>query len=136
MECGDQSITHTTRSGSGAPEPESAAQALARVDTFITDHQACGDLVFKKRVEAARITEKLLAELHSKAVDLFASLEGHAVRITTTPSWVVDEDKNYVFAATPTSKCRLLRRRWHRIAIVELAEASGFTREGSGRLLS
>ncbi|MDJ0491050.1 hypothetical protein QNA24_32215 [Rhodococcus qingshengii] len=127
---------HTTRSGYGAPEPESAAQALARVDTFITDHHARGDLVFKKRVEAARITEDLLAELHNEAVTLFAALEGHAVRITTTPSCVVDEDKNYVFAATPTSKRRLFRRRWHRTAIVELAEASGFTREGSGRLFS
>lgn len=120
---------HTARSGYGATEPESAAQALARVDTFITDHQARGDLVFKKRVEAARITEELLVELHSEAVDLFAALEGHAVRITTTPSCVVDEDKNYVFAATPTSKRRLFRRTRHRAAIVDLAEARGFRRE-------
>lgn len=120
---------HTTRSGYGAPEHESAAQALARVETFITDHQACGDLVFKKRVEAARITEALLAELHNEAVTLCAALEGHAVRITTTPSCVVDEDKNYVFAATPTSKRRLFRRTRHRTAIVELAEARGFRRE-------
>lgn len=52
MERGGPSIMHTTRSGYGAPEPESAAQALARVDTFITHHQACGDLVFQKRVDA------------------------------------------------------------------------------------
>lgn len=51
MECGDQSIMHTTRSGSGAPELESSAQALARVDAFITDHQDRGDLVFQKRVD-------------------------------------------------------------------------------------
>lgn len=111
---------HTTRSGYGAPEPESAAQALVRVDTFITHHQACGDLVFQKRVEVACITEDLLAELHNEAVALFAALEGHAERITTTPSCVVDEDKNYVFAATPTSKRRLLRRMQHRTVIVEL----------------
>ena len=129
MERGGPSIMHTTRSGYGAPEPESAAQALARVDTFIADHQARGDLVFQKRVEAACITEDLPAELHSEAVDLFAALEGHAVRITTTSSCIVDKDKNYVFAATPTSKSRLFRRTRHRTAIVELAEARGFRRE-------
>lgn len=118
---------HTTRSGSGAPEPESSAQAMARVDAFITHHQACGDLVFQKRVDAARITEDLLAELHSEAVSLFAALEGHTVRITTTPSCVVDEDKKYVFAATPTSKRRLFRPTRHHTAIVELARATGFT---------
>ena len=122
-------IRHTKRSGYGAPEPESAAQALAWVDTFITHHQARGALVFQKRVEAARITEDLLAELHSEAVDLFAALEGHAVRITTTLSCVVDGDKNYVFAATPTSKRGLFRRRWHRTVIGELAETRGFRRE-------
>jgi|UPI0004C3B0B3 hypothetical protein len=127
MERGGPSIMHTTRSGYGAPEPESAAQALARVDTFITHHQACGDLVFQKRVDAARITEDLLAELHSEAVSLFAVLEGHAVRITTTPHCVVDEDKKYVFAATPTSKRRLFRPTRHHTAIVELAGATGFT---------
>ncbi|MDZ7912879.1 MAG: hypothetical protein U5O16_13780 [Rhodococcus sp. (in: high G+C Gram-positive bacteria)] len=99
MECGDQAITDTTRSGSGAPEPESSAQALARVDAFITDHQDRGDLVFQKRVDRVRVTEELLAELHTEAVALFAAFEGHAVRITTTPSCVVDENKNYVFAA-------------------------------------
>ena len=50
------------RSGYGAPEPQSAAQSLARVDTFVTHHQARGDLVFQERVEAARITEDLLAD--------------------------------------------------------------------------
>ncbi len=103
---GDQSITHTTRSGSGAPEPESSAQALARVDAFITDHQDRGDLVFQKRVDRDRVTEELLAELHTEAVALFAAFEGHAVRITTTPSCVVDTDKKYVFAATPATKAR------------------------------
>ena len=132
MERGGPSIMHTARSGYCAPEPESAEQALARVDTFTTHHQARGDLVFKKRVEAVRITEDLLAELHSEAVDLFAALEGHAVRITTTPSCVVNGDKNYVFAATPTSKRRLFRRMRHRTAIVELAEARGFRREHGG----
>lgn len=123
---------HTPRSGYGAPEPQSAAQSLARVDTFVTHHQARGDLVFQERVEAARITEDLLAELHSDAVALFAALEGHAVRITTTPSCVVDGDKNYVFAATPTLKRRLFRRTRHRTVIVELAEARGFRREHGG----
>lgn len=45
---------HTPRSGYGAPEPQSAAQSLVRVDTFVTHHQARGDLVFQERVEAAR----------------------------------------------------------------------------------
>lgn len=71
---------HTPRSGYGAPEPQFAAQSLVRVNTFVTHHQARGDLVFQERVEAARITEDLLAERHSEAVDLFAALEGHAVR--------------------------------------------------------
>ncbi|MGR6520230.1 hypothetical protein ACU5JM_01155 (plasmid) [Rhodococcus erythropolis] len=84
---------HTPRSGYGAPEPQSAAQSLVRVDTFVTHHQACGDLVFQERVEAARITEDLLAERHSEAVDLFAALEGHAVRTTTTPGEVSLADR-------------------------------------------
>ena len=131
MECGDQSITHTTRSGSGAPEPESSAQALARVDAFITDHQDRGDLVFPKRVDRDRVTEELLAELHTEAVALFAAFEGHAVRITTTPSCVVDTDKKYVFAATPATKGTFLRRTRHRTVMVELAEAAGLGRECS-----
>lgn len=84
---------HTPRSGYGAPEPQSAAQSLVRVDTFVTHHQARGDLVFQERVEAARITEDLLAERHSEAVDLFAALEGHAVRTTTTPGEVSLADR-------------------------------------------
>lgn len=40
------------------------------------------------------------------------------------------------FAATPTSKHMPFRRTRHRSVIVALAEVVGFTREGSGRLLS
>ncbi|MBH5141846.1 hypothetical protein [Rhodococcus erythropolis] len=64
---------HTTRSVYGAPEPESAAQALARVDTFITHHQACGDLVFQKRVNAAHITEDLLACIEAQALSSYST---------------------------------------------------------------
>ncbi|MCQ4127645.1 hypothetical protein NOU13_24395 [Rhodococcus erythropolis] len=84
---------HTPRSGYGAPEPQSAVQSLVRVDTFVTHRQARGGLVFHERIEAARITEDLLAERHSEAVDLFAALEGHAVRTKTTPGEVPLADR-------------------------------------------
>lgn len=51
------------------------------------------------------------------------------MRITTTPSCVVDEDKKYVFAARPTPT----RRLFHLTAIVELDGAICFTRGASGR---
>ncbi|MDV8015985.1 hypothetical protein R4P70_32245 [Rhodococcus sp. IEGM 1241] len=38
MKFGGPSIMHTMRSGYGAPEPESATQALAQVEIFITHH--------------------------------------------------------------------------------------------------
>lgn len=73
LERGEPSIMHTTRSSYGAPESESAAQALARVDTFITHHQACGDLVFQKRVDAAHITEDLLACIEAQALPSYST---------------------------------------------------------------
>ena len=110
----------------GATGPESTREALVRVETFITNHQSCGDLVFEKRVATALITEGVLVRLHTDVTDLWATLESHTDSVNATPSCVID-DRRYVFAVTPIRGRGFVRRNRHRANIIELADGGGFT---------
>ena len=110
----------------GARRPESAQDALLRVETFITNHQTCGDLVFEKRVATALITEDFLPALHTEVKTLWTKLESHTDSVTATSSCVVGDDRMYVFAVTPIRIRGFFRRNRHRANIFELADASGF----------
>ncbi|WP_167349923.1 MULTISPECIES: hypothetical protein [Rhodococcus] len=107
--------------------PESSREALVRVETFITNHQSCGDLVFEKRVATALITEDVLVRLHTDVTDLWAALELHTDSVTATTSCVIDDDRRYVFAVTPIRGRGFFRRSRNRPNIIELAEGGGFT---------
>lgn len=85
----------------GAPGPESSREALVRVETFITNHQSCGDLVFEKRVATALITEDSLVRLHTDVTDLWTALEAHTDSVTATTSCVIDDDGRYVSPSHP-----------------------------------
>lgn len=111
----------------GVPGPESTREALVRVETFITNHQSCGDLVFEKRVITALITEDGLVRLHTDVTDLWATLESHTHSVTATTSCVIDDDRRYTFAVTPIRGRGFFRRNRHRANIIELAGAGGFT---------
>lgn len=116
----------------GARGSESAQDALVRVETFITNHQTCGDLVFEKRVAAALITEDFLVALHTEVTALWETLESHTDSITATSSCVIGADIRYVFAVTPIRRRGFFRRNRHQANTIELVDASGFTLIAAG----
>lgn len=111
----------------GERGPESAQDALVRVETFIANHQTCGDLVFEKRVATALITEDVLVALHTEVTALWETLESHTDSITATSSCIIDDDRRYVFAVTPIGGRGLFRRNRHQANTIELVDAGGFT---------
>lgn len=125
-------LMRATRKRYGAPGPESAREALVRVETFIANHQTCGDLVFEKRVASALITGDVLVELHTDVTALWDELESHTDSVATTSSCVIDDNRRYVFAVTPIQSRRFIRRNRHWANIIELVSAAGFTLIAAG----